>query len=178
MERTVVRKLPDGSVRRVQPFHVSLEGLEKAIICRDREDYDAVEKQLVICAKRKNVLIIIHTVVSNHAHVAVLAAQLQSAQAYADEVKRMIGMWVRRKYGDAKLMKKVDASVEGGRRVDSLTKRSRAAYSAAKGKPARRLLKRAAISALHRFPVEPSWERSSWPWKWNRPSCTAWPTCR
>ena len=109
MERTVVRRLPDGSVRRVQPFHVSLEGLEKAIICRDREDYDAVEKQLVICAKRKNVLIIIHTVVSNHAHVAVLAAQLQSAQAYADEVKRMIGMWVRRKYGDAKLMKKVAA---------------------------------------------------------------------
>lgn len=113
MERTVVRKLPDGSVRRVQPFHVSLEGLEKAIICRDREDYDAVEKQLVICAKRKNVLIIIHTVVSNHAHVAILALDLERANEYAQEVKRMIGMWVRRKYGDAKLMKKVDASAVG-----------------------------------------------------------------
>ncbi len=113
MERAVVRKLPDGSVRRVQPFHVSLEGLETAIICRDQEDYDAVEKQLVTCARRKNVLIVIHAVVSNHAHAAILAVDLDCANAYAQDVKKMIGMWVRRKYGDAKLMKDVDASAVG-----------------------------------------------------------------
>ena len=40
MMRAIVREMPDGSARRVYPFHVSLEGLKKAIICRDEEDYE------------------------------------------------------------------------------------------------------------------------------------------
>lgn len=113
MVRAVFRTLPDGSVRSVQPFHVSLEGLKSAIICRDEEDYDAVEKIICICSKRKNVLIIIHTIVSNHAHIAILAEDLNSAQAYAEEIKRMIAMWIRKKYGEQNLMKGVDAKAIG-----------------------------------------------------------------
>ena len=113
MVRAVFRTLPDGSVRSVQPFHVSLEGLKSAIICRDDEDYDAVEKIICICSKRKNVLIIIHTIVSNHAHIAILAEDLNSAQAYAEEIKRMIAMWIRKKYGEQNLMKGVDAKAIG-----------------------------------------------------------------
>ena len=113
MVRAVFRTLPDGSVRSVQPFHVSLEGLKSAIICRDDEDYDAVEKIICICTKRKNVLIIIHTIVSNHAHIAILAEDLNSAQAYAEEIKRMIAMWIRKKYGEQNLMKGVDAKAIG-----------------------------------------------------------------
>ena len=101
--------MPDGEVRNVQPFHVSCEGLEKSIICRDDEDYDAVVKMLCVCAHRKNVIIVIYAVVSNHVHVAVLALSQQQANAYADEVKRMIGMWVKRRYGIKNLMKQVDA---------------------------------------------------------------------
>jgi hypothetical protein len=41
MERTVFRTLPNGRALLVRPFHVSLEGLKSAIICRDEEDYDA-----------------------------------------------------------------------------------------------------------------------------------------
>ena len=113
MVRAVFRTLPDGSVRSVRPFHVSLEGLKSAIICRDDEDYDAVEKIICICSKRKNVLIIIHTIVSNHAHIAILAEDLNSAQAYAEEIKRMIAMWIRKKYGEQNLMKGVDAKAIG-----------------------------------------------------------------
>ena len=40
MERSVVRKLPDGSSKRVEPYHVCLKGLETAVLCRDDEDYD------------------------------------------------------------------------------------------------------------------------------------------
>lgn len=112
MQRVVTRVLPDGSSRRVQPFHVSLEGLETAVICHDDEDYDAVEKMLCICSLRKNVLIVIHAIVSNHVHVAVLAESLNAARAYTSEVKRMIGMWARRRSGDVKLMKKVKESVQ------------------------------------------------------------------
>lgn len=113
MERFVFRTLPNGRTLSVQPFHVSLEGLESAIICRDEEDYDAVEKILCVCSKRKNVIIVIHTIVSNHAHVAILAENLASAQAYAEEIKRMIAMWVHRKYGEQSLMKGVDAQAIG-----------------------------------------------------------------
>lgn len=113
MDRTVFRKMPDGRVVSVQPFHVSLEGLKSAIICREEEDYDAVEKILCVCSHRKNILIIIHAIVSNHAHVAVLAESLAGAQAYAGEVKRMIAMWSRNKYGDKNLMKGVDAKAIG-----------------------------------------------------------------
>lgn len=105
--------MPDGRIVSVQPFHVSLEGLKSAIICREEEDYDAVEKILCICSHRKNVLIVIHAIVSNHAHIAILAESLANAQAYSGEVKRMIAMWGRNKYGDKQLMKGVDANAIG-----------------------------------------------------------------
>ena len=41
MQRIVSRVLPSGSTCNVQPYHVCLEGLEKAVLCRDEEDYDA-----------------------------------------------------------------------------------------------------------------------------------------
>ena len=60
MERSVVRKMPDGSTRRVEPYHVCLKGLETAILCRDDEDYDVMVKVLAVCARRHNVIIVTH----------------------------------------------------------------------------------------------------------------------
>ena len=109
MKRIVYRKLPDGSFQYVQPFHVSLEGLEKAVICRDETDYDAITKTLCICAWRKNVIIIIYAVVSNHSHAAILALNQADADGYAMELKRMTGMWIRKRYNQKEIMKHVDA---------------------------------------------------------------------
>ena len=92
MRRIVTRKLPDGSIRHVQPFHISMEGLEKTILCRDDQDYDAMVKILCVCARRKNVLIIVYAVVSNHSHVAVLAARHSEAFAFGQEAKRIYSM--------------------------------------------------------------------------------------
>ena len=75
MERSVVRKMPDGSTRRVEPYHVCLKGLETAILCRDDEDYDVMVKVLAVCARRHNVIIVTYSVVSNHTHAAALAAK-------------------------------------------------------------------------------------------------------
>lgn len=109
MKRIVYRKLPDGSFKNVQPYHVSLEGHRKAVICRDDDDYDALTKILCICAWRKNVIVIIYAVVSNHSHVGILAANQEDADNYALELKRMTGMWSRRRYGQKEIMKNVDA---------------------------------------------------------------------
>ena len=108
MRRVVVRKLPDGSFRNVQPFHVSMEGLEKVVLCRDDADYDALVKILCVSARRKNVMIVVYAVVSNHCHVAVLAANQADAHAFGQEVKRMYSMWFSHRYGQFGQLHKVD----------------------------------------------------------------------
>ncbi|MGX8707137.1 MAG: hypothetical protein ACSW72_00115 [Bacteroidales bacterium] len=108
MRRVVHRKLPDGSFRNVQPFHISMEGLEKVILCRDDDDYDALIKMLCICAWRKNVIIVVYAVVSNHCHAAVLAANQADAHAFGQEVKRVYSMWFSQRYGESGRLQKVD----------------------------------------------------------------------
>ena len=108
MQRIVSRLLPDGSWRQVFPFHVSLEGHQTAVLCRDDEDYDAVVKILCVCAKRMNVIMVIYAVVSNHCHAAVLATSQVQAYNYGREVKRMISMHYSFRYGQSKVMRSVD----------------------------------------------------------------------
>ncbi|MBP3269798.1 MAG: hypothetical protein J6L98_03870 [Bacteroidales bacterium] len=108
MKRTVLREMPDGSVRYVQPYHVSMEGQETVVLCRDDEDYDAMVKVICVCAKRKNVIVIIYAVVSNHSHVAILAICQDDADAFSEEIKRMYSMWFSKKYGRTGIMRKVD----------------------------------------------------------------------
>lgn len=110
--KPVRRRLPDGTECFVRPFHVSFEGLEKCIICRDDRDCDALVKCIVVCARRKNVIIIIYAVVSNHAHVAVLAKSLGIARAYAKEVKRTYSQIFMKRYGESKVLRGTDADVQ------------------------------------------------------------------
>ncbi len=104
--------LPDGNEAEVMPYHVSFEGLEQVIICRDDEDCDAMVKCIFVCAHRKNVIIIIYAVVSNHSHVAVLAAGRDSAVSFAREVKRTYSQLFRKKYGETKVLCRTDVDVQ------------------------------------------------------------------
>lgn len=108
MKRVVLRLLPDGRASYVSPFHISMKGLESLILFRDDDDYDAMVKILCICARRKNVIIIIYAVVSNHCHVAVLAKSQKEADEYGQEIKRMYSMWFRNKYGQSRTLAGVD----------------------------------------------------------------------
>ena len=103
--------MPDNSIRYVQPFHVSMEGLEKVILCRDDDDYDAMVKTICVCARRKNVIVIVYAVVSNHSHAAVLAASQMDADAFGQEVKRMYAMWFSRRYAERRTLNHVDVKV-------------------------------------------------------------------
>ncbi len=108
MRRIVQRLLPDGSIRRVQPFHVCMEGQETVVLCRDDDDYDAMVKIICLCARRKNVIIIIYSVVSNHCHVGVLAVSQKEADSFGAEVKRMYSMWFSRRYSKSEILKEAD----------------------------------------------------------------------
>ena len=110
--KAVIREMPDGRTCRVFPFHISLEGLERNIICRDDDDCDRLVKVLAISARRKNVIIIIYAVVSNHAHVAVLAEKYADAHAFGEEVKRTYSMIFRNKYGEISALRKTDICVQ------------------------------------------------------------------
>ena len=107
MERSVVRKLPDGTSKRVEPYHVCLKGLEKAVLCRDEDDYDVMVKVLAVCAWRNNVIIITYSAVSNHTHTAVLAAKWEDAQAFGEESKKVYSMYFQRKYGEEGILRRV-----------------------------------------------------------------------
>lgn len=108
MKRIVQRMLPDGSIKYFQPFHISVEGLEKCVLYRDDEDYDAMVKIICIAALRKSVIVIIYAVVSNHCHVAVLASSQKDADDYGKELKRIYAMWFRKKYRVEGIMKEAD----------------------------------------------------------------------
>ncbi len=108
MKRIVYRKLPSGDFANVQPYHVSMKGLETAILCRDEEDYGVLVKYTAICAHRKNIIVIIYVAVSNHCHAAILAKSYTDAYAFAEELKRMYAQWVYSKYREKKLLKGVD----------------------------------------------------------------------
>lgn len=82
--------------------------MERLILFRDDDDYDAMVKIMCVCAKRKNVIIIIYAVVSNHCHVAVLANTQEEAYEYGQEIKRIYSMWFSGKYGHEKSLLGVD----------------------------------------------------------------------
>ncbi len=104
-----VRRLPDGRVCKVYPFHISLEGLESGILCRDSEDFDSTVKIIAVCCFRKNAILVMYAVVSNHAHCVVLASSQKEADACANEIKRMVSMYQREKYSKVEMMSGVDA---------------------------------------------------------------------
>ena len=109
MKRIVTRTLPNGIQANVQPFHVSLKGLEDAVLCRDDSDYDAMVKYIALCARRKNVIVIIYAVVSNHCHEAVLARSQSEANAFGEELKRVYSMWFSKRYREEGILQKVDS---------------------------------------------------------------------
>lgn len=108
MKRIVTRQLPSGENKNVQPFHISMKGLEKVVLCRDDEDYGVMVKYIAICAHRKNVIVIIYAVVSNHCHIAILAPTYQEACDYADELKRMYAQWFQTKYLEKQILRGTD----------------------------------------------------------------------
>lgn len=109
MKRIVTRILPSGEYKSVHPFHVCIKGAETAVHCREDEDYDVYVKYIALCARRKNVLVVIYAVVSNHSHVAVLASKQVDADAFAQELKKMYSQWFQTKYHEPKILHRVES---------------------------------------------------------------------
>ena len=110
MRRVVERILPSGKACYVHPFHVCIKGTESAVLCRDSADYDALVKIMAVAARRKDVIIVIYIVVSNHFHAVILAESQAAADSFCEEVKRVYSMWFSRKYGERGVLRRVQSS--------------------------------------------------------------------
>ena len=108
-ERICFRTLPDGRVLKVYPYHVSLEGMSQLVLCRDDEDYDVMVKYIFICARRKNVIVVIYIAMSNHGHATILAANQDDADAFKEEWLRMYSQYFSRKYRQRKVLRHTSA---------------------------------------------------------------------
>lgn len=100
--------MPSGEFCLVNPYHVSMKGIEKNVLCRDDEDYGIMVKYIAVCSLRKNVIVIIYTIASNHCHVAVLAKNHSDANAFSEELKREYSQWFQSKYLEKRVLRNTD----------------------------------------------------------------------
>lgn len=104
--------LPDGSTAKVYPFHLSLEGLESNLLCRDDEDYDTVEKFMFVSAWECNMLVVSNVVMSNHGHQCTLAPSLAHVVKMANLLKKRCSMHIAHKYGEHNVLLGTSADIQ------------------------------------------------------------------
>ena len=103
-QRTPTRKLPDGSISKVYPFHISLEGMESNLLCRDDEDYDHLEKSFYLSAWKNNCLTVMEIAMSNHGHDCVLAPNMTAALRTGEMVKKRQSQYLSWRYGEKSIL--------------------------------------------------------------------------
>ena len=111
-QRIVTRELPNGKKASVYPFHLSLEGLQSNLLCREEEDYDVIEKLMFVSAWTANVLVITNVVMSTHGHMAVLAPNIQQVKEMADTLKQRASMYIAQKYGEHNILLGTSADIQ------------------------------------------------------------------
>ena len=94
------------------PFHLSLEGLENNLLCRDEEDYDVAEKFMYVSAWQCNVLVVSHVVMSNHGHQCVLAPSMEHVHRMAEILKQRCSMHIAKKYGEHNVLLGTSADIQ------------------------------------------------------------------
>lgn len=111
-ERVVSRMLPDGSTRKVYPFHISLEGMESVLLCRDNEDYDQLEKAFYLSAYKNNSLVITHIAMSNHGHLGLLAPSMETALLVGENIKKHHSQYISWKYNEPGILSRSHVDIQ------------------------------------------------------------------
>ena len=83
--------------------------MAEIVLCRDHEDYDVMVKCIFVCARRKNVIVVIHIVMSNHGHATILATGQDDADAFKVEWLRMYSQYFSKKYRQRKVLRHTSA---------------------------------------------------------------------
>ena len=89
-----------------------MEGLENNLLCREEEDYAVVEKLMFVSALESNCIMVIHIVMSNHAHACVLAPSWNDAYRMSETLKKRCSMFISHKYNEHHLLVGTSACVQ------------------------------------------------------------------
>lgn len=111
-QRIVNRKLPGGNEVKMYPFHISLEGMESVLLCRDDEDYDHLQKSFYLAAWKTGCRVIAEIAMSNHGHAAVLAPTLEKAQNAGEMIKKRHSQYLSWKYNEKGILNRSDICVK------------------------------------------------------------------
>ena len=111
-QRIVFRTLPDGSIQKVSPFHISLEGLESDLLCRDDEDFDHLEKSIYVSAWRHNCIPVMHIAMSNHGHSCILATDMEQAVNTGELIKKRQSQYLSWRYNEKGILRRSDINVQ------------------------------------------------------------------
>ena len=111
-QRVVERLLPDGSVAKVYPFHVCLEGTESVMLCQDDEDFDQLEKSFYLGALDANALVVSEIVLATRGLCTVLAVNWEGAEAVGEFVKKRHSQFLAKKYEQRQVMARTRISVQ------------------------------------------------------------------
>jgi hypothetical protein len=111
-QRVVVRTMPGGKVQKMYPFHISLEGMESVLLCRDDEDYDHLEKSFYLSAWKNDCQVISEIAMSNHGHTAILASGIDAARRTGELIKKRHSQFLSWKYNETGIMTRSDINVQ------------------------------------------------------------------
>lgn len=111
-QRIVTRKLPDGSIRKVYPFHISLQGMKTTLLCKTDADYDHLEKSIYLSAYRNNALVIIAIAMSNHAHICLLSSNFETAFKTGELIKKRHSQYLSRMYSEKGILQRSHIDVQ------------------------------------------------------------------
>ena len=109
--RTPDRRLPDGTMTRVFPFHISMEGMESVLLCRDEEDFDHLEKTFYLSAWKNNGLTIMEIAMSNHGHTCILAPDMQAALKTGEMIKKRHSQYLSWKYSEKSILSRSSVDI-------------------------------------------------------------------
>lgn len=111
-QRIATRTLPDGSTRKVYPFHLSLQGMKTTLLCKTDADYDHLEKSIYLSAYKNNALVIIAIAMSNHAHICLLAPRMENAFSTGEDIKKRHSQYLSRIYSEHELLRRTRINVQ------------------------------------------------------------------
>ncbi|MBO4671470.1 MAG: hypothetical protein J5640_06475 [Bacteroidales bacterium] len=96
---------------KVYPFHISLEGMESVLLCRDDEDFDVMQKYFHVCSWVNNTIVIIDIEMSNHGHLALLAESMEAAVRTGEAIKKNHSQYLTHKYGESRTLSRSSVKV-------------------------------------------------------------------
>jgi len=89
-----------------------MEGLQSNLLCRDEEDYDVIEKLLFVSAWQCNVIVVIHIVMSSHAHLCVLSPGEREVEQLGKTIKQKCSMYISKKYKERNILKRTRVDIQ------------------------------------------------------------------